>query len=302
MNRKQVSAHAAAGAAVAPPTLKSKNKLLWLHIFNASVLLILLIVLSVLHLAQTAVQVDISAIYSAQMLAGELQAQPPMSLTENQTDSQEDDFETDNPLQPSSQIPTVERQYKIAVEPIKQNPELPNGCEITSLSMALQYWGYTEADKIYLAKYYLPVAPYYGSDPEEVYCGDPFSESIGFYCFTQPIVTAAENFIRDMGGSQTATDISGASMAALKAYLRQGYPVIAWVTLEYNQPVKTAFCWYIDDTPYYPYANLHCVVLTGYDEDNVYICDPLKGEIAIPAEQFETVYTQMGSRAVVITP
>ena len=38
---------------------------------------------------------------------------------------------------------------------ILQNPELPNGCEITSLCMLLRYLGF-DADKCLLADNYLP--------------------------------------------------------------------------------------------------------------------------------------------------
>ena len=47
-----------------------------------------------------------------------------------------------------------------------QMPELPTGCEITALTMALNYYG-CPADKVEIAERYLPTVPadlYYGDD------------------------------------------------------------------------------------------------------------------------------------------
>lgn len=49
---------------------------------------------------------------------------------------------------------------------ILQLPELPTGCEITSMTMALNYYG-LNADKVTMATKYLPTMPanlYYGKD------------------------------------------------------------------------------------------------------------------------------------------
>ena len=57
----------------------------------------------------------------------------------------------------------------LPVPQILQNPELPNGCEITSCCEVLHYLGFAP-DKCELADYYLPrSAQWYGADPDEVY-------------------------------------------------------------------------------------------------------------------------------------
>ena len=61
----------------------------------------------------------------------------------------------------------VPEAYQIQEFPIVlQMPQLPTGCEITALTMALQYYGYP-ADKTVMVSQYLPTLPadfYYGSD------------------------------------------------------------------------------------------------------------------------------------------
>ena len=83
----------------------------------------------------------------------------------------------------------------LPVPQILQNPELPNGCEITSCCEVLHYLGFAP-DKCELADYYLPrSAQWYGADPDEVYMGNPHlddgSPETGYYCFAGPIVQAA---------------------------------------------------------------------------------------------------------------
>lgn len=91
---------------------------------------------------------------------------------------------------------------------VNQMPELPTGCEITALTMALNYYGYP-VDKTVMASEYLPTASadrYYGSDGRlygtdmnEYFIGDPFTEN-GIICGTGVIVTAADSYLADQGG------------------------------------------------------------------------------------------------------
>ena len=92
------------------------------------------------------------------------------------------------------------------VPQILQNPELPNGCEITSLCMLLRYWGY-DADKCVLADRYLPrTETWWGTDPDLAYMGNPHLEddspACGYYCFAGPIVAAATAYLADQEGSR----------------------------------------------------------------------------------------------------
>ena len=101
----------------------------------------------------------------------------------------------------------------LPVPQVLQNPELPNGCEITSLCEVLRYWGFA-ADKCDLADHYLPrSARWYGADPDRVYMGDPHkddgSPETGYYCFAGPVVAAANAYLAAHGGGYTAHDLTG---------------------------------------------------------------------------------------------
>ena len=201
-------------------------------------------------------------------------------------------------------------QIQMNVPQILQNPELPNGCEITSLCEVLNYLGY-HAEKCDLADHYLPRSEtWWGADPDWVYMGDPHrndgSPQEGYYCFAGPIVEAAERWLAAHGasGAYTPTDITGAEEAELIAQLAAGQPFIFWASLHF------------EDIGYDPcgsfplpgggehrvFKGLHCMVCCGVDDECFTIADPLDFNRRVPRETFMKIYRQLGSRAVVLIP
>lgn len=194
---------------------------------------------------------------------------------------------------------------------IMQKPELPNGCEITSLTAVLNFYGYT-ADKLDMADNYLPKEGWvrkdgklYGPNPDKAYAGDPRLQPGGFFSFAPPIVDAAEAYIADNGGSHTVTDITGSTREEIVEKLMQGIPVVAWTTLDMSAP-KIGYSWYFNDTGelYNAPINLHVVVLNGYDADTntLHIMNPLEGQVSSSADTFFKSYELMGSHALIVEP
>lgn len=191
-----------------------------------------------------------------------------------------------------------------------QNPELPNGCEVSSLSTLLSYYG-VYADKLVLADLHLPKTEFgerdkkrVGGDPDQVYCGNPRYKTGAYYCFVNPLIKAANSFFSSIGETtKTPVDITGANEATLIQYLDQRTPILAFTTLSMG-PAYTyeKSKWLIDDTTaeHIPYMNLHCVVLHGYDEEFIYISDPLTGYNKCKRSSFMQSFESMGSRAMVI--
>lgn len=187
---------------------------------------------------------------------------------------------------------------QLEVENIPQNPELPNGCEITSAAIALNYLGYP-ADKTTLAEDYLPThIPYWEADPDIEFMGNPADE-LSFYCLPGAVTTAVNAYLADQNSAYTALDITGADTNELDAYLAQGTPVLVWVTRAFTEPLYN-YTFTLQDGSW-PYANSHCLVLTGYDEDTYYFADPMLEVTEIDRETFAQRFAQLGSHAVVIT-
>jgi len=196
----------------------------------------------------------------------------------------------------------VPEKVRLPVEEIPQNPELPNGCEITCAAMALGYLGFP-ADKTELAGLYLPKEPdYWSADPHKTYMGDPASPYAGWYCWPEPVAEAVNAYLADQGAGDSwrAVDLTGATFYDLQCCLARGTPVLAWVTLCFEDPEQSGYFLLPDGSEVY--HNLHCVLVTGYDEETVYFADPLEETRSVSISRFQEIYTAMGSHALAIEP
>ncbi|MEG1176984.1 MAG: C39 family peptidase [Ruthenibacterium sp.] len=197
---------------------------------------------------------------------------------------------------------------RLSVPSLFQLPELPNGCEGTSLAMVLRYFGYS-ADKVDIALHYVPRAPIAetfdgtsGPDPHLAYAGNPLEEERAYYCFAPPIAEAANLYLEKHGQKATAHDITGATKCMLMNCLCAGQPVILWATLGFRDPCLGEMQWTLPNgTLYTAYSNLHCIVLTGYDRDYFYVSDPLFGELTLEHSALLEQYAALGCNAVVLS-
>lgn len=186
---------------------------------------------------------------------------------------------------------------------ILQNPELPTGCEITSLTMLLNFLGF-DADKITMAEDYLPKGEYRNSDFRKVFVGNP-KNTHAFGCYSPAIVTAAEDYLEDMGreDNYTVTELTGCGVDSLYSAVDKGYPVIVWATMSMSTPTRGA-SWTIKKTGERVtwVAGEHCLLLTGYDKNKVYMNDPLVGKVSYSRATFEKRFKSLGKQAVIIVP
>lgn len=89
----------------------------------------------------------------------------------------------------------IPSKMQLDVPFISQEPDLPTGCEITSLAEVLHFYGFN-VDKEILATNYLPMR-----DTADAGCfidyflGSPWDEH-GSGCFAPAIVTAANSFLK----------------------------------------------------------------------------------------------------------
>lgn len=229
------------------------------------------------------------------------------------------------PVYPALVAQREAKSVRLGVAAMSQYPELPNGCEITSLTQVLRFLGY-DADKIELAENYLPCEDFtletvstayyrggkkryrtlsvaYGPDPADAFAGDPTDLYGGYYCFAAPLAAAANAYLADQGADGAARDITGADADTLRAYLRAGQPVIVWCTLAMHEVFQSEVGWILPDgDAYYAYGNLHCVVLDGFDEDagTFHIADPIYGVYSVDAALFLSRYEALGSNAVAV--
>lgn len=174
---------------------------------------------------------------------------------------------------------------------------LINGCEVVSLSMALDYFGF-EIDPRILFHGFMPYGKYGEANPYEKYVGDPRDGS-GFGCYAPCVVEAANKFLSHNKSKIRARDVSGSSAFELLSYVWNGVPVILWGTLDMG-PSHVYDRWYFDGEYINWYEYSHCVLITGIRNDSFIVCDPLKGETTYPIEDVMRANELIYSQAVVI--
>ena len=189
-------------------------------------------------------------------------------------------------------------------------PELPTGCEVTSLATCLNYYNFN-ITKNTLADQYLPIGYFefinnekYGPDPENEFAGNPnIKESYG--CYSNCIATAANNYFKDINSPFKASALNGKELEELYMYLNQGKPVIIWTTMYLAESYVNDTWKTYDGNNVEWLANEHCVVLAGYDKEKntVYIADPLnENEQLTECNEalFKKRYNEINKHAVII--
>lgn len=202
---------------------------------------------------------------------------------------------------------TAGDEQHLSIPVVMQKPELPHGCEITSLTAVLNYFRF-HVTKTDMANHYLPKQEFkikngkkVGPDPHNAFAGNPADLKNGMYVFAEPIVTAAKQVAKDKQIPLHVYNVSGQSKETLLHYVKRGIPVVVWVTLDLSKP-RTYGSWIIEgtDTKHEAFVNLHAVVLTGYADGKVFVMDPLHGYLSHDEELFFSSYKELGSQAVAI--
>lgn len=207
------------------------------------------------------------------------------------------------PISDSINLPLnkMPESYEILNIPIiSQFPELPTGCEITSITMLLNWYG-INVTKTQLAdavdKYSIPSSNLngisFGPDPNEGFIGNPYdNHSYGMY-------NKAAEKLADKFSSNNSLNISNYDLNYLLSTVDSGRPVIAWVTIGFSEPYVGSE-WLTDNNDKITWmAPEHSVLIIGYNKNNVIILDPYDGKRKeINKNLFQTRYIQMGKQAI----
>ncbi len=197
----------------------------------------------------------------------------------------------------------TKRSVKLNVKYLPQNPELPTGCEITSLTTVLNYYGFnvskTEMSDKYLVKTIDKIGNFW-----EVFVGDPRKN--GFGCYAKPIVNAANKYLATQNSRYKAVDYSGTKFENLLSLVENGTPVIIWGTMygEKENDLRKPFAtvkWNVDGKDLQWIAPEHCMVLIGYDADRhvAIMSDPQRGIVEYNLETVKSRYLALHSQCVV---
>ncbi|WP_396953695.1 C39 family peptidase [Neobacillus mesonae] len=158
---------------------------------------------------------------------------------------------------------------KLNVPLIEQRPELPTGCEITAVTMMLQYKG-ARVNKVSLAKQ----MPRHSSNPNKGYVGNPFTKH-GWTIYPPALM----NLVKKYAGS--SVNLTGKSNATIEKQLFNGKPIVVLVS------------------PMHGFS-IHALVLTGYDQNYYYYNDCWTGEkgAKISKKEFNRIWGNQSKRAI----
>ncbi len=240
-----------------------------------------------------------SSIASSSALDADAEAEVTAASTAQLAETDTTAATTTTSSEPVYTMPQAELVDAIELDvcAILQNPELPTGCEITSLTMALNYAGF-DVDKLTMADDYLICADAYTATFGEAFIGSPYDAS-SWGCFAPVIKNTANAYLEDQGSDMTALDVTGSDFDTLLSCVAAGTPVMIWVTIGLTSNVEEKYYWTTDEGKDAVFlSNEHCVLLCGYDlsRSTVTCADPLKGlvayDLATVQDRFETMYSQ----------
>ena len=186
----------------------------------------------------------------------------------------------------------------------------PTGCEAVSATMVARFAGYnidvskivdrmpkdTQGKRIELNSNNEEV--YIAEDPFRYFVGDPLktSQEGSYGCYSGPVITALNN------NGILCINLSGESIETIYSYIAKGRPVIVWCTLDAKDLIE-GDTWQFPDGrgEYKELIGEHCAVLIGYDDENVYLNDPIAGKnVSQPRDKFENNWVKLHSQAIII--
>jgi len=187
---------------------------------------------------------------------------------------------------------------------IRQNPELPRGCEVTSLAMLLQHAG-IKFDKMTLADLIKKDPTPYKKKNGKIYYGNPYNGFVGdmyikknrgLGVYHEPIADLSRTFL-----PTRTINFTGHSFEDVQRYLTNGTPVWVITNARYKELPKSKFeTWHTRDGIIRITYHEHSVLITGYDQKYVYFNDPLTGvkNKKAPKQDFIKAWEQMGKQAI----
>ncbi|MFV0558704.1 MAG: C39 family peptidase [Enterococcus sp.] len=166
-------------------------------------------------------------------------------------------------------------QLDVPLESQYTEPTLENGCEITALSMLLQYYGYsTNKNELAQLLNYVPVYESNGlhGNPNEGFVGNIYEGLDAMGVYVQPVAQVAQEVVTK---KHQVIANKTTSFTDILAIVREGDPV--WILATVDLVVPKASDWRIWQTNAgeIPVTSLiHSVVITGVSEETVMVNDP----------------------------
>lgn len=178
---------------------------------------------------------------------------------------------------------------------LSQLPELPRGCEVTTLAMMLRHAG-VNVDKMTLARQIKKVP--YKHNPYDGFVGNMYTFSQpGYGVYHPPVEELANRYLPGR-----ILNLSGTSFQDVLSFVHKGTPVWVIVNTRFKAlPAQSFQTWKTPTGNVQITWSEHSVLITGYDSQYVYVHDPLVSygkNRKLLRKDFQAAWEQMGRQAI----
>lgn len=235
------------------------------------------------------------------MLAGCTGADSPPPETDPAAYKQQQ-TETENSKEKNNAEKNSEAKVELDAPHISQLPELERGCEVTTLAMLLQYAG-KDVGKMELSKK-IDRVPFekdgIRGHPSEGFVGNMKTlDKPGLGVYHGPVAELGETYLPGK-----ILDLTGEEFHEVEEHVQDGRPV--WVLVPSTfavVPDKHWETWKTKKGKEKITYKWHSVLVTGFDNHNVYVNDPLGGKNdKLSKEEFVAGWEQFGKQAITYKP
>lgn len=195
---------------------------------------------------------------------------------------------------------TMKQEQKLNVPLENQMPDLPNGCEVTSLSMLMNYYG-IKVSKNELAETIQHVDSFtdggkYRGNPHQGFVGHMTIANAGWCVYNEPLYNVARKYTSHI------ENITGSDFLSLLKLVSTGHPVMIITTTTFNK-VNNMQTWDTNTGKVNVTPSSHACVITGYSKPKkvVYVNNPYgyKNQ-PVNWKNLQASYNQQGRQALYI--
>lgn len=195
---------------------------------------------------------------------------------------------------------TMKQEQKLNVPLENQMPDLPNGCEVTSLSMLMNYYG-IKVSKNKLAETIQHVDSFtdggkYRGNPHQGFVGHMTIANAGWCVYNEPLYNVARKYTSHI------ENITGSDFLSLLKLVSNGHPVMIITTTTFNK-VNNMQTWDTNTGKVNVTPSSHACVITGYSKPKkvVYVNNPYgyKNQ-PVNWKNLQASYNQQGRQALYI--
>lgn len=195
---------------------------------------------------------------------------------------------------------TMKQEQKLNVPLENQMPDLPNGCEVTSLSMLMNYYG-IKVSKNELAETIQHVDSFtdggkYRGNPHQGFVGHMSIANAGWCVYNEPLYNVARKYTSHI------ENITESDFLSLLKLVSIGHPVLIITTTTFNR-VNDMQTWDTNTGKVNVTPSSHACVITGYSKPKkvVYVNNPYgyKNQ-PVNWKNLQASYNQQGRQALYI--